>query len=370
MRGVALFGVLTVNLLMEFRVSIFAQFIPGQSPQGLDAWVESAVESALELKAFALFSLLFGVGLAMQFERLQRSGRPFRFLLRRILALLGFGLLHLVFIWNGDILTEYAIAALCVLPCLRAPRWLLAVSSAAFLLFYAEAPLMPQVFVWPDNSQLATAVDLAQRVYPTCTLAACWHQKLQELPLMLPLHVFIFPRTLGLILLGAWLWRSRAIQRMDERRGRLLLVATACLAAGAWLTHLANARTLVDTPWLADLVAGMGPVVLAVGYGAAFAWLALRYSGAAWLVPLASVGRMAFSNYIAQSLIFSAIFGGYGLGLFGRVGAAPAFALGITVYVLQAASSALWLRHYQYGPLEWVWRVLMYGRLQPFRRGA
>ena len=369
-RGVALFGVLTVNLLMEFRISIFTQFMPGQSPQGLDAWVESAVESALELKAFALFSLLFGVGLAMQFERLQPSGRPFQFLFRRILALLGFGLLHLVFIWNGDILTEYAIAALCVLPWLRAPRWLIAVSSAVFLLLYAEAPLMPQVFVWPDNSKLAAAVDLAQRVYPTCTLAACWHQNVQELSLMLPLHVFVFPRTLGLILLGAWLWRSGAIRRMDERRSRLLLVATACLAAGAWLTHLAHERTLVDATWLADLVAGMGPVVLAGGYGAAFAWLALRYSGAAWLVPLAGVGRMAFSNYIAQSLIFSSIFGGYGLGLFGRVGAAPAFALGITVYVLQAASSTLWLRRYQYGPLEWVWRVLMYGRLQPFRRGA
>ncbi len=369
-RGVALFGVLTVNMSMGFRVSIFAQFIPGQSAQALDAWVERAVESALELKAFALFSLLFGVGLAMQFDRLQPSGRPFYFLLRRILALLGFGFLHLVFVWNGDILTEYAIAALCVLPWLRAPRWLLAVSSSVFLLFYAEAPLMPKVFVWPDNSQLSAAVDLAQRVYPTCTLAACWHQNVGELALILPLHVFIFPRTLGLILLGAWLWRSGAIRRIGERRGRLLLVATACLAAGAWLTHLADARTFVDTTWLADLVAGMGPVALAVGYGAAFAWMALRYAGAAWLVPLASVGRMAFSNYIAQSLIFTAIFFGFGLGLFGRVGAAPAFALGITVYVLQAASSTLWLRHFQYGPLEWLWRVLMYGRSQPFRRGG
>ena len=64
-RGAALFGVLTVNLLMEFRVSIFAQFIPGLPPQGLEAWVESAVEPALELKAFALFSLLFALGIAV-----------------------------------------------------------------------------------------------------------------------------------------------------------------------------------------------------------------------------------------------------------------------------------------------------------------
>ncbi len=369
-RGAALFGVLTVNLLMAFRVSIFAQFIAGLPPQGLEAWVENAVESALELKAFALFSLLFGVGLAMQFERLQSSGRPFHFLSRRILALLGFGLLHLVFIWNGDILTEYAIAALCVLPWMHARRWVLAVSSAAFLLLYAEAPLMPQVFVWPGDSQLVTAVDVAQRVYPTCTLADCWQQNVRELPLILPLHVFIFPRTLGLILLGVWSWRSGAIRQMENRRGCLLVVATVCLATSAWLTHLANVRAFVDTPWLADLVAGIGPVGLAVGYGAAIAWLALRYAGAAWLVPLACIGRMAFSNYIAQSLIFTAIFFGFGLGLFGRVGAAPAFALGIAVYVLQAASSTLWLRHFQYGPLEWVWRVLMYGRLQPFRRRA
>lgn len=369
-RGAALFGVLTVNLLMGFRVSLFAQFVPGNTPVGLDGWIERAVESAFELKAFALFSLLFGVGLAIQFERLQRTARPTWFLFRRMVALLGFGLLHLVFVWNGDILTEYAIAGLLVLAWMRAPQWMLAASSAVSLLLYAIAPLLSHIFVWPDPAQLTAAVETAQRFYPTCSLATCWHQNLRELPLVWPLHTFIFPRTFGLFLLGMWLWRSGAIGQMGQRRALLLTTAAACLALGSWLTHAANEGTFVGVTWLADLVAAMGPVVLAIGYAASLAWLALRNAGARWLMPLAHVGRTAFSNYIAQSLIFGTIFFGYGLGAFGRVSVASAFGLGVAVYSLQAGASTLWLSRYRFGPLEWLWRVLMYGKAQPIRNDA
>ena len=75
-----------------------------------------------------------------------------------------------------------------------------------------------------------------------------------------------------------------------------------------------------------------------------------------------SFGRMAFTNYILQSVIFSLIFFGYGLGLFGKLGAFVTLLLGIGVFAAQCAFSALWLRRYRYGPLEWLWRALMYGR--------
>ena len=361
---------LTVNLLLGFRVSLFAQFVPSNAPGGLDGWIEHAVTSAFELKAFALFSLLFGVGLAMQFERLQRTARPIWLLGRRLIALLGFGLLHLVFVWNGDILTEYAIAGMLVLPWMYAQQWMLAASSAASLLLYAVAPLLLHVFVWPDPGQLMAAIETAQRIYPSCSLATCWQQNIRELPLVWPLHTFIVPRTCGLFLLGMWLWRSGAIRQMGQRSALLFATATACLASGSWLTHATNAGTFVDVTWLADRVSAMGPVVLAIGYAASLAWLALRNPGARWLMPLAHLGRMAFSNYIAQSLIFGTIFFGYGLGAFGRVSVAPAFALGVAVYSLQAGVSTLWLRRYRFGPLEWLWRVLMYGKIQPIRREA
>jgi uncharacterized protein len=87
-----------------------------------------------------------------------------------------------------------------------------------------------------------------------------------------------------------------------------------------------------------------------------------------FLRPFAALGRMAFTNYIAQSLIFGLLFFGYGFGQFGRWHPAPIFALGIAVYLAQLGLSKLWLRHYRFGPIEWCWRTLMYGRRQPMKR--
>jgi uncharacterized protein len=77
---------------------------------------------------------------------------------------------------------------------------------------------------------------------------------------------------------------------------------------------------------------------------------------------------MAFTNYLTQSLTFGWIFYGYGLGLFAKLGVAAALAIGIVVYVMQAAFSAFWLLNYNYGPVEWLWRSVMYATWQPFRR--
>ena len=123
-RGVALFGVVAVNVVTAFRISMFQQFLPNpfSDAGSLDGFVERFVHFALDMKSFSLFSILFGLGLAMQFERLSRSGHPFYFLTRRLIALLVFGAIHLLLIWNGDILTEYALAGFVVLPLLRLNR--------------------------------------------------------------------------------------------------------------------------------------------------------------------------------------------------------------------------------------------------------
>src|SRR3954468_6798656 len=111
LRGIALFGVMAINITMAFRVSIFEQFLSHAPPVStLDRVVETILTLAVDLKAFALFSLLFGIGLAIQFERLSASPRRSMLLVRRLIVLLAFGLIHLCLIWNGDILAEYALA--------------------------------------------------------------------------------------------------------------------------------------------------------------------------------------------------------------------------------------------------------------------
>jgi uncharacterized protein len=84
----------------------------------------------------------------------------------------------------------------------------------------------------------------------------------------------------------------------------------------------------------------------------------------AWAGPL---GRTAFTNYLLQSFIFGWIFYGYGLGLFGTLGIAAALVLGVAVYAVQVVLSSWWLRRFRFGPVEWLWRTLMYGTVQPMR---
>ena len=135
---------------------MFQQFLPGIQPLSFfDRVAGVFVSQVLELKAFALFSLLFGIGLAIQFERLSRGGQPFYWLARRLAVLLVFGLIHLLFIWNGDILTEYALAGFIVLPFLRGPKWLVGWLSFGVLYFYVVMPLMGFPIWWPDTGTFA-----------------------------------------------------------------------------------------------------------------------------------------------------------------------------------------------------------------------
>jgi uncharacterized protein len=354
LRGIALFGVLAVNLVTEFRVSIFAQFIAPPEPSPVDRIAMGFVRHGLELKAFALFSFLFGVGLAMQFERLSGTGRPLYWLARRLLVLLAFGLVHLLLIWNGDILTEYAVAGLLVLPLLYASRRTLALAAAALFALYLALPALPLPLGWPDPAWLANHVEQANQVYRDGSWLQVTRFSLRELPFLLPLHVTIFPRTLGLFVLGMLAWRCGIFSRTAECRLRI---------AGL-LGAVGIAATLADAYWLSNLA----PACLALAFAAAILYAVESTPVRALLGPFSAIGRMAFTNYIAQSLVFGWLFFGYGLGRFGLLRPAPVLALGVAVYVMQMQLSSLWLRQYRFGPIEWLWRTLMYGVRQPMKR--
>jgi uncharacterized protein len=127
-RGIALFGVMAINVVTVFRVSIFQQFLPvGGDGTPLDRALHWILMVGVDLKAFALFSLLFGIGLAIQHDHLSADSRRLALLVRRLAFLMLVGAAHLVLLWNGDILFEYAIAGFIVLPFLSADcrYWLL-----------------------------------------------------------------------------------------------------------------------------------------------------------------------------------------------------------------------------------------------------
>ncbi|HEV2702147.1 MAG TPA: DUF418 domain-containing protein [Steroidobacteraceae bacterium] len=359
-RGVALFGVMAINLLTSFRASIFQQFLPPVTASGAaDRWTEAIAYYGLDMKAFSLFSFLFGVGLAIQYERLSRHGSPLYWLSRRLAILLVFGLIHLFFIWNGDILTEYAVAGFVVLPLLVARGWLLAAATAGCLVFYTLMPVLRLPIPWPDQSGFQQLVAAANHAYGHGSFMQEHRFAMREVAAIVPLHLSVLPRTIGLFALGVLSWRAGLFARPYENCARIAVLAVILTALGGVLTH-------ADGP----MTGRIAPALLALGYCATLVWLVEFTSLRGLLSAFAPLGRMAFSNYIAESLIFSVVFFGFGLGLYGRIGPASTLLLGSSVYAVQMAVSAWWLRRYRFGPLEWLWRSLMYGRRQPFRRSA
>jgi uncharacterized protein len=369
LRGLALFGVLAINIVFEFRVSIFEQFLPPTGTRNaIDGALRDLLAAAIALKALALFSFLFGVGTAIQFDRLASDPDHPDLLIRRLVVLLGIGTAHLFLLWNGDILVEYAIAGLVVLPFLSGPRWLILIVASASLILFLMMPLLPPFVQFPSQSLMRELIAEAASVHGNGGFLDVLAFRIREIPAIFPLHVLIFPRTVALFLFGVLAWRSGILRRTSRHRGLLFSVAMGAVLFGGALTVAAHGRDLFGWPSLGlahDMIERLGGIVLAVGYGAGILGLTTLSTGQRMLAWAAPVGRMAFTNYLGQSLILGLIFHGYGFGLFGKLSVSMALAIGVVVFAIQIAFSTWWLNRYRFGPVEWLWRSLMYGSWQP-----
>jgi uncharacterized protein len=367
LRGLSLFGVLLVNLLDFFRVSLFEHILNFHTDPGwTNRVVDVMVATLLEFKAFDLFSFTFGVGVAIQTERAMLRGiHASGFLTRRFLVLLVFGLCHLILISNVDILTMYAVCGLILIPVRRLPASALAVLGVIALL-----SIFPTRWSLPSNDVIRLHITEATHVYREGTffeiLAFRWRETLLYIG---PLLLMSLQKTLGLMLLGMAVWRTGLVQEPGRHRGLLRTVLTCTGAVGGISTALLvlGESSGGSAPVPAFLTAGSSHLLLATAYAAGvFLW---------WSYPrspklanyFAAAGQMALTNYLIQSLILSYLFYGYGLGLFGRLDSGPAAMIGIAIYAAQLVFSSAWLRSYRFGPVEWLWRSLTYGSWQPLR---
>ena len=364
LRGFALFGVLLVNLLYFFRISLFQHILHFHSHDGrANHAIDWLAAEFLEFKAIDLFTLAFGIGLAVQAERAGLRGvRVELFLVRRLLILLAFGAAHMLLVANVDILALYAVCGLVAIPLLRLPTVVLALGGLA-------AIYMPSVFAgWPSDSVVVQSyAEEAARVYRSGSFSAILEFRWRETrDLIVILLACVAQKTLGLMLLGAAVWRIGVIR--EPRRYRSWLLAI-CLAAGVIgivnTTSEVLSRTQGKPVHMTPALEALGSdVPLAFAYAAAL--LAWRRSerAASITAPFAAAGRMALTNYLSQSIVFTLIFYGYGFGLFGRLDPTETVAIGLAFYAAQLWFSVWWLKRYRFGPFEWVWRSLTYGRAQ------
>jgi len=375
LRGVAVFGILLVNVWAFAWGSLSLRY----GTLAMDApWLDRAaiflVAAFAELKFYPIFAFLFGAGFALQTRSLKKQLGSWdaakAAYTRRLRWLLVFGLLHGFLIWSGDVLTSYAVAGMLILPLaaarlsrVRNRAWLVA---GGFLLFIC--------LLYPFGARVSTQAiadelqNFASR-HATYTQGGLWAVaalRAHDYSLQLLYAIVMLPHIIALFLLGILAVRFGWLVQPQRHRQLWRWVLLVGLGVGLPFNLLSASATLWQTLYpyqtllneqLFGVLLFIGGPLLAAGYVAALMlagpfmlqWLA------SWLAP---VGRMALTNYLLQSLLGTWLLQGPGLGWATRL--SPAEILGLTALIMagQVVLSRYWLRYFQQGPFEALWRRL------------
>lgn len=384
LRGMALFGILAANMrafvapldtydniqvLFHGRADVAGQFL---------------IDFLFQGKFISIFSFLFGMGFAIQLSRAEARGVKFlSFYPRRLLALAIFGLIHGILIWAGDILLTYALTgAILLLFRNKQQKTLLwwagglfsipiVVGSTFLALYYTR--FRPH-FMNPKPADMAKIYAIIQ-IYAHGTVHQILQQNWVEWKGFLIAYLFSI-YAVGLFLLGMWVWRAGIVQRLPEYRPVFKRVCAWCVPIGlvlnlfgAYENAVVPDGTFTFGLAVSSMVHFLGAHILAAGYIAGLALIFLNVNLRRFVVPFAAVGRMALTDYLMQSVLCTLFFYHYTTGLFGRVGPAMALIPTVALYSAQVVFSNWWLRHYRFGPMEWLWRGLTYGKFPSMRKG-
>ena len=394
-RGVAVMGIFSVNII-AFAMIEAAYFNPpaygGWHGANLALWAANML--VIDGKMRTLFSMLFGASTLLVIERAEAAGLSGPHVhIRRMLVLLGFGLIHFYLIWFGDILVLYAMSGLVAFLFRKLPVYRLVALGAAFLL---GGMLLFSGFIFSQyQADLAAHAPGATRAaikewndglgnfYPTVAEIAkdkalrlgSWlglvKDNLGNWKQIIPNTLVFMPDTIGLMLLGmagyrsgflTGEWNDAAYRRIARIAIPIGLAACGCIVAfdiwsNFYIIGVFMAFVVLATPFI---------TVMAGGYAALIILLSRRQG---WLAQrIAAAGRCAFTNYLGTSLIATFVFYGWGLGLYGSLSRWQAWLLVPVVWAVMLAWSKPWLQIFNYGPLEWAWRSLARGKLQPMRR--
>lgn len=387
LRGFAVLGILVMNI-QTFSMPMAAYVNPTAwgSLSGIDAVVWYLSHLLTDQKMMGLFSMLFGAGIILFTERAAGHGNSAAaYHYRRNLWLLIFGAIHAYLLWYGDVLFLYAVCAFMLYPLRNMkPKKLmivgvifLSISSMVYLLTAVGVSTMSDEQIateimssWsPSAEQLATEIAAYQGNWTS--------QMSARLPATREMHGLVFFiwgiwRAAGMMLLGMALYKVGILSAKadDKVYWRLLaagvLIGLPVIAYGIhW--NVRNEWAL-DSLFIGSQFNYWASVLVSVGWMAALV-LILKKGALTWLTSrLAAVGRMAFSNYIMHTIICGYIFYGHGLGLFSELERSGQILIVIAIWILQLTMSPIWLRHFRFGPLEWLWRSLTYWQAQPFKR--
>jgi len=383
LRGLAVLGILMVNVQAFTMVWEAYQYPPAHmdlTGANLSAWFVTHV--FFELKFITIFSALFGAGVLLMAGDGDDQDRV-RLHRRRMTWLLIFGLLHAYLLWFGDILTTYAVAGFIIVLFRRMSAsklivwggvWTL-LSGILLVLAMSALALAPESMDAAELGMAPTPEALAERV---ATYQAGWLDSrptnaLGALIGQLSSMTLFAGRVIGVMFFGMALFKLGFFTAQWRARSYLI---SAVLGLGVglppiWLaaSHAVETGFALDGLWIHTMANYVGSLFVSLGY-ASLVMLACK---APWLAlvrkPFAAAGRMAFTNYLTQTLtmVFLTV-GGIGLGLYGELERMQQVQIVLAIWVVQLIWSPIWLAFFRYGPFEWLWRSLTYGKLQPIGR--
>ena len=381
LRGVAVLGILIMNI-QSFSMIDAAYSNPTAYGDftGFNRWIWTLSHLFADSKFMSIFSMLFGAGIVLFWERAVSKGKKAGALhYRRTRWLLVFGLIHAYLIWRGDILVAYSLCAFFVFIFReRKPKTLFILGAVLFvipaILFIGSSLSYPY---WPEEN----VADLLKGWRPDADRIAAYHEVMRgnwigqlservHSAIMLQTSVFFmifFWRISGLMLIGMALYKTGFIAAQKTRKAYLTTLFVG-LPVGLLLAIM-GVVTISQKDWAPEYAMFVGYIFNYVGsLGIAFAYIAMimlifQSNGWQWFKrTFSAVGKMAFTNYILTSLICTFIFYGHGLGLIGQVERGGQLLVVLGVWAIIMTISPLWLKRFKYGPLEWLWRYLTYLR--------
>lgn len=348
LRGFAMFGVLLAYAMWSLGTA------PEENWTSLDVGLAQFAGFAVDGKFYTILAFLFGLGFSIQLSRASDDASAIDIYCRRLAVLAAIGLAHALLLRNGDILLPYALTGFLLIPFRRAADRTLLVAALVALLVTCAAPIFWSVtgIPSPARPQLENAPYLVENA----AWVRYWYVT----------AIFNWPLNFTLFLFGLLAGRHQAITRLAANRQKLLAITAVGLAMGAglyftWQQLLVNAATPTGQS-LGLLTFTLHCWAMSSAY-AALLLLALRTrAGVSILAAFAAVGRLALTNYLMQAALIVPVC--LAFGLFNRF--TPTLSLLLTLFMfvlIQVPFSLLWLRKFQYGPAEWLWRMLSYGRV-------
>ena len=380
LRGLALAGIVLANMIsLSLYLYLSESERAGLNTASTDRLFDFLELVLIESKFYTIFSVLFGIGFSILITRAETKGIGFhRFFLRRALFLYLIGLAHGVLLWHNDILQSYAICGILLLPFARA-------SDRTILVAAATALITPLIFspwdVIPPGTFLGPREVLFERFgFTVEARVPIWRDgSLRDIVLLNAsswFGQFDYVMTSGMIckiygcfLLGVYIGRKELYKHLPRFVPQLRRIAALGIAIGLPL-NVVYARTYGSESAVHAVVSTFAILPLSAGYVCLVALLWTRAPRRLLVKMFAPVGRMGLTNYIGQSAICVLIFRGVGAGLGGTMGPTFYLPLGVAIYLVQLIASRAWFSRFQFGPLEWLWRLLTYGAAIPLRKGV